>query len=120
MLGISVGVLSIMALAMFWVRVSDPFNPYRPGTTHAATIVNHDPECLDAWVVDLYSGPHHYRWKGSAPEGWDSQGVTGTLHILHSWGASAAEFEADDQKVYLDGGRVDDGKHAVPPSCSIR
>jgi hypothetical protein len=121
-LGILVGILLIVALAVLWVRVSDPFNPYRPGTTHTATIVNHVPECLDAWFVDLHSGSHHYRWKGSAPEGWDPQGVTGTLHILHNWGASGTDaiFEADGQKVNLDGGRVDDGKHAWPASCAVR
>jgi len=46
--------------------------------------------------------------------------VTGTLHILSSWGENATDavFEAQGQKVNLTGGR-DDHKHFFSLACSV-
>ena len=121
LLGLVAGVLFVLALAVLWIRVADPFNPYRPGTTHTATIVNSSPlKCPNAWEVDLGSESHRYMWRGVAPQEWDPQGVTGTLHILHNWSGSGSDavFEADGQQVNLLGG-PDDGNHFFNTNCGI-
>jgi len=112
------GTLLVLALAALWVRVADPFNPYRPGTMHTATIINGTPECPNTWSVTLRSGSNSYNWMGDAPRGWDPQGVAGTLHILRSWGTNGpdAVFDADGQEASLRGGRLD-GKHAFAAVC---
>ena len=39
-LGIIAVVLLVGAGFALWVRMEDPFNPYRPGTTHVAVLVH--------------------------------------------------------------------------------
>ena len=118
MFGIVVGTLLVLALAVLWVRVADPSNPYRPGTTHTATIVNGTPECSNTWSVTLGSGSNRYTWMGDVPRGWDPQRVSGTLHSLGNWGTSGADavFDADGQEATLNGGRLD-GQHAFAAVC---
>ena len=53
------------------------------------------------------------RPKGSLPPGWAGQHVTGTLHIIHSWGTpTAATFTSGGYTLIVWGGRPDRHHHA--------
>jgi hypothetical protein len=122
LVGVVAGTLLLITAAAGWVLMTDPFNPYRPGTKHAATLVHEQPECADRWGVTLVSGAHHYHWgRGSAPTEWDPGPVSGTLTILHDWGSTGADaiFEANGQKVDLTGGSPS-GAHFDDLSCTVR
>jgi hypothetical protein len=127
-LGVLLAVLLAVAGSLLFVRVADPFNPYRSGTTHTVSLVDSNPDCLDGWSVQIDDGPRHYTYaQGVAPDDWKPGPVTGTLHILSSWGgdgtdafnATDAVFEARGQNVNLTGGRQD-GKHFFLASCAVR
>jgi len=121
-LGLVAGILLIGAVATLWVRMADPFNPYRPGTVHHVVLVHEQPECMNRWGVSLDSGARHYHWgRGTAPADWEPGPVEGTLTILHAWGSSGpdAVFEADGQKVNLTGGSQA-GVHWDDLSCPVR
>jgi len=119
-LGLVAMCLLLIAASVLWIRVADPFNPYRAGTSHTATAVWNSP-CRNGWSVRIDDGPRHYFYaEGTAPEDWRPGPVTGTLHILSSWGPSGTDavFEARGQKVNLLGGRAD-GKHFFLAGCAI-
>lgn len=121
-IGIVAGALLVIAAAAGWVLVADPFNPYRRGTTHAATLVHEQPWCANSWGVTLVSGVHHYHWgRGSAPREWDPGPVSGTLTILHDWGSTGTDaiFESNGQEVNLTGGSPS-GAHFDDLSCTVK
>jgi hypothetical protein len=109
-LGIICAALLVMAGTAFWVHAEDPFNPYRDGTTHAATLV-HDPVCTAQWGVSV--DHDRYTWTAyEVPAGWDPGPVDGQVHILHqrppamSAGSNVtAVFEARGTTIELVGGR---------------
>jgi hypothetical protein len=122
LLGIVAGCLLVIASAALWVRLADPLNPYRSGTSHTVTLVYTAP-CQNGWSTHIDDGPRHYGYaEGTAPVAWRPGPVTGTLHILSSWAGNGSEpdavFEAQGQKVNLTGGR-DDHKHFFEAGCSI-
>jgi hypothetical protein len=121
MLGIVAGCLLLIASAALWVRVGDPFNPYRSGTSHTVTLIYNAP-CQNGWSTHIDDGSRHYTYaEGTAPMDWRPGPVTGILHILSSWAGDGigtdAVFEAQGQEVSLTGGR-DDRKHFFSASCS--
>lgn len=122
-IGLVAGCLLVVALAALWVRVADPFNPYRPGTTHSATLSNKTgyPPCYDGWTVNLGSGSRQYYFNGGvAPTDWYPGPVTGILHITGNYSRSGTDaiFEARGESVDLTGGRAD-GKHFSDLGCSV-
>jgi len=127
LLGIVAGVLLVVAAGGLWLRLADPFNPYRPGSSHQATIQNSE-RCANTWTVKLDSGSRHYWFANggsrpdnrSVPKEWDPNGVNGTLHILHNWSPSGTDavFEADGQEIHLSGGS-DDQKHFFGEGCAV-
>jgi hypothetical protein len=112
--------LLIIAGALLYMRMADPFNPYRPGTSHEVQLST-DGFCSNGWSAHLGSGSHEYRYaQGIAPAEWGPGPVPGTLHILSYWSSTGidAVFESRGQQVSLTGGRID-GKHFFATGCSI-
>jgi len=121
-LGLVAGILLIGAVATLWVRVADPFNPYRPGTAHRIVLVHEQPGCMNRWGVGVALGVRYYHWgRGAAPADWEPGPVEGTLTILHDWGSTGTDavFEANGQKVNLTGGS-NSGVHWDDLSCTVR
>jgi hypothetical protein len=120
-LGTVAAVLLAMAGALLFVRIADPFNPYRSGTSHSAKLVLLDSGCANGWGVVINDGPRHYGYtNGVAPTEWQPGPVEGTLRIIKNWGGTGtdATFEARCQVINLQGGR-DDHYHFSSPNCSI-
>ena len=121
-LGALAGCLLVIALVTLWVRVADPFNPYRSGISHTVTLV-WAAQCAQGWSTQIDDGSRHYSYAdGTAPVEWRPGPVTGTLHILSSWGGSGTDavFEAQGQKVNLRGGREDRQRpHFFSLGCSV-
>jgi hypothetical protein len=112
-LGIACVVALLAIAAGVWWHVEDPFNPYRDGTTHAATLVNSVHMCRNNWGVS----PPGYYWqaKSPVPDGWWPGPVAGKVHIIHQHSSYdvkrqrpvfGATFEARGATVELAGGRL--------------
>ncbi len=111
-----VGILVIGSVGL--VRRLDPFDPYRDGTTHDATLTYTAP-CEQGWQVTLDDGK--YVWaEATAPLDWRPGPVEGRLHIVENWASPgpSAVFEARGTRVELHGGRVD-GHHFFGLNCSV-
>ena len=110
-LGIICAVLLVGAGVAWWVHAESPFNPYRDGTTHAATLTYTDPPCLQGWTVTV--ADRHYTWQNMSPvpDAFKPGPVPGTVHILRQRvdaigtpKAPAATFTARGQTIDLVGG----------------
>ena len=79
-LGIVCAVLLVLAGLTWWIHAEDPFNPYRDGTTHSATMTYTYPPCIQGWTATLDGG--RYRYQGAPPAALGSAPLHGTIHIL--------------------------------------
>ena len=111
-LGIGCAVVLLAIGIGWWWHTADPFNPYRDGTTHAATLVYTDPPCLQGWTVTLDDG--HYFWQNAqeVPASFGRGPIGGTIHIVHQRVATlggthgvAAWFETGGTRLAMVGGR---------------
>ena len=116
--------VALLAIALgWWWHVEDPFNPYRDGTTHSATLVNSDHECVNNWGVSLPG--YYWQAKSPVPDEWWPGPVSGKVHIirqrshysLHGPTEYGATFEARGVTIDLDGGRLPEFNDLT---CAIR
>jgi hypothetical protein len=120
-LGIVCAVALVALTVGWWWHVEDPFNPYRDGTTHSATLVHIQPECQNAWQITLDDGGYTWQPLGPVPAALGPGPIEGRVHIIQqrstSMGQSSATFEAGGLDIPLYGGRQPVFFDAV---CSIR
>jgi hypothetical protein len=123
-LGMVCAVALVACAVGWWWHVEDPFNPYRDGTTHAATLVHSNPPCLNGWQVTLDGGRYLWQNLGEVPAALGPGPIHGRLHIIRQRSpelsgprALSATFEADGQTIELQGGREPVFFYAV---CAIR
>ena len=106
----------------WWWRAEDPFNPYRDGTTHAATLVNADHMCRDNWGTSLPG--YYWQAKSPVPDEWFPGPVEGKVHIVRQRSGDprggrmfSAVFSARGTTIDLVGGRFPAFNDLT---CSIR
>lgn len=95
------------------VKRWDLTNPYRDGTTHAATMTypKNESGCMEDWSVHLGK----YAWHAVSLPPWGRTKVSGKLHIIHSQhssesysgdGSPDATFTARGHTLEMSGGIV--------------
>jgi hypothetical protein len=104
---ICAGLLLTIGIAT-WGHVEDPFDPYRDGTTHAATL-SWTPPCLNSWGTSLDGGKYVWRVVEGVPDSFGNGPIAGRVHIIRqrsgTMGAVSATFEARGQTLPLYGGK---------------
>jgi len=122
-LGILCATCLVLAGLAWWVRAENPFDPYRDGTSHAATLVQSPAPCLGSWGVTLDGNTYVWQTMGGVPASWSGR-VHGRVHIIRQRsaqmsgsGAVAATFQAQGQTIDLYGGHEPVWFYAT---CSIQ
>ncbi len=74
--------LLVLAAGAWWVHAENPFNPYRDGTTHAATLTYTEPPCLNSWGTSLDHGHYVWRVQGEVPASYGTGPIAGQVRII--------------------------------------
>ena len=116
---ICAGLLLAIGVGVWW-HVEDPFNPYRDGTTHAATLVQ-NPYCPATWGTSLDHERYVYQTLGGVPDSFGNGPVTGQVHIVRQRSSNpssmSAVFTGEGATISLTGGREPVFFYAT---CAIR
>jgi hypothetical protein len=111
-LGIICALCLVLAGLAWWIHAENPFNPYRNGTTHAATLAQNT-GCPGQWGVEIDHGGYVWQNESPVPASWAPGPVDGRVHILHQRlnlppsgpKAVTAWFEARGIRIQLVGGK---------------
>ena len=111
-LGILCALCLVLAGLAWWLHAENPFNPYRNGTTHAATLTQNT-GCPGQWGVEIDHGGYVWQNESPVPDSWAPGPVEGRVHILHQRlnvapsgpEAVTAWFEARGVRIQLVGGK---------------
>ena len=78
------GAVALVVVAIVAVLLRPETSGYRPGSTHAAVLVNEDPsrQCVgpDAWVIRV--GDESWHATSRPPADWGSGPVSGEIEIV--------------------------------------